>query len=198
MVNEWVMQETGKTHELLSRAFQLLLGLGDVPLLPGLGGMEPAADAQPLAAVLGLTDDDLLDGVEAVAGLDLEEDELVPDGRDALRGDGERLGEALGAGLDGVELERAAPLGLPALVVREGHVEDVGHAAGADHVVVVEEVAALAVADDGHVLLGARERAAAGDGAEEGTEGRGIDSITEFEEIGEQSDLIFCEIVQGG
>ena len=100
---------------------------GDVSLFTRLGSMEPTADAQPLSAVLGLTHDDLLDRVEATARLDLEEDELVPHGRDAPRGHGLWLGEALGAGLDGVELERAAPLGLPALVVREGHVEDVGH-----------------------------------------------------------------------
>lgn len=82
--------------------------------------------------------------------------------------------------------------------MRERHVEDVGDSTGADDVVVVEEVTAFLVGVDRHVLFYAGEGTAAGDGAEEGTECGGVECIAEFEEVGEEGDLFFREVVQRG
>ena len=152
--------------------------------------MKPPADAETLPPVVALADDDLLDRVEAAPGLHLEEHKLVPRGRNALGRDGLRLerGVDVGVGVggalaDGVELERAAPLFLPELVVRERHVEDVRDAPGADHVVVVEQVAALAVRVDRHVLFHAREGATARDGAQEIAELGRVERVAELDEV---------------
>lgn len=82
--------------------------------------------------------------------------------------------------------------------MRKRHVEDVGDATGADDVVVVEEVAALLVGVDGHVLLYAGEGTAASDGAEEGAEGGGVQRVAEFEEVGEEGELFLGEVVERG
>jgi hypothetical protein len=141
--------------------------LGDfalVTLFSWLSGMEPTTDAQTLPPVIALTDDDLLHRMKAASRLHLKEYELIPRRGHALNRDGFRFQNAVGALLDRVQLERAAPLFLPELVVREGHVKDVRDASGADDVVVVEQVAAFAVCVDRHVLFHAREWAAARDG----------------------------------
>lgn len=173
--------------------------------------MEPTTDAQPLQSVFTTTlvvDDDLLHRVKAPSGLHLEKHKLVPSRRDALArhgpglqrqrrrnaivggGGGGSAGAAAAAaaiGLsDRIELERAAPLLFPGSVVREGHVEDVRDASRADHVVVVEQMAAFAVRVDRHVLFHAREWAAARDGAQEIAKLDGIERIAELEEIREE------------
>lgn len=167
-----------------------------VTFLSGLSGMEPATDTQPLPTILRLAHDDLLDRVEAVSWLHLEKHELVPHGRDALARDRFGLGHTFRARPDRVQLERAAPLALPTLVVRERHVEDVRDAAGPDDVVVVEQMAALAVADDGHVLLRARERAAAGDRAQEGAKHGRVERIAQREQRRQERDLLQVEEVE--
>jgi len=177
--------------------------------------MEPTTDAQPFQSVFTLVDDDLLHRVKAPSGLHFEKHKLVPSWRDALARHGHGLqrqqrrnaiigrggrggrGSAAGAAAaavaaattdlsDRVELERAAPLLFPGSVVREGHVEDVRDASRADHVVVVEQVAALAVRVDRHVLFHAREWAAARDGAQEIAKLDGIERIAELEEVREE------------
>lgn len=131
------------SHQLLARALDFRRRLGDVSLLSLLRCVEPSRDAQPVATVLAFSaHDDFFDRMEAAAWLDLEEDELVPAGRDRLGGDWLGLELAVRVFLHGVQLERATPLGLPQLIVGEGHVENVRHATRADHVVVVQEVAA--------------------------------------------------------
>ena len=145
--------------------------------------MEPTTDTQTLPPVVALADDNLLHRMKAPSRLHLEKHKLVPNRRDALSRDRLGLQHAAGALLDGVQLERAAPLPLPELVVRQGHVEDVRDAARADHVVVVEQVAALAVRVDRHVLLHAREWAAARDGAQEVAELGRVERIAELDEV---------------
>ena len=115
--------------------------------------MEPTTDAQTLAPALVLTTDhNLLNRVEAPSGLHLEKYELVPHRRDALRRDRLGLQHAVGGALpDGVQLERTTPIPLPEAVVGQRHVEDVRHASGADDVVVIEQMAALAIGIDRHV-----------------------------------------------
>lgn len=156
--------------------------------------MEPTTDAQPLPAVIALSDDDLLHRVEAAPRLHLEEHELVPRRGDAPSRDGLRLQNAIGALPDGVELERAAPLPLPELVVRERHVEDVRDASRADDVVVVEQVAALAVRVDRHVPFHAREGAAAGDGTQKVSKLGGVERVAELFEVREERELLFAEV----
>jgi hypothetical protein len=119
--------------------------LGLIAVLARLRRVEPARDAEALAAVLALADDDLLDGVEGAAGLDLEEDELVPARRDGLGGHRRGLRRAAWSVDHGVEFERAAPGRLPELEVGERHVEDVRYASRADDIVVVQQMAALFV-----------------------------------------------------
>lgn len=183
------------THELFARTGNRWGDVALVALFSRLSSMEPTADAQTLPPVLALADDDLLHRVKAAAGLHLEKDKLVPRRRDALGRDGLRLEHArLRALPDGVQLERAAPLALPEPVVRQRQVEDVRDAARADDVVVVEQVAALAVGVDGHVLLRAREGAAARDGAQEIAELGRVEGIAELHEVREERDLLFCEI----
>ncbi|EGY18454.1 uncharacterized protein VDAG_08788 [Verticillium dahliae VdLs.17] len=147
---------------------ELGLGAGHVAVLAGLGDVEPAADGHADAAALarelggrgGVVD--LLDVVEGLARLDGEEGQLVPGGRDDLCAVGSgRLGDlAAGALLlvDGVEAQGAAPLGLPGHV-GVGEIEDVADLAGADDVVVAEQVAAGRVDVDGHVGLAAAQGA---------------------------------------
>jgi len=93
------------THKLLARTrkgrFGRTLTLF-VTVFSRLGGMEPAADAQTLPAVLALADDDLLHRVEAPAGLHLEKYELVPSWWDAFGGDGLGLQRAVHALPDGI------------------------------------------------------------------------------------------------
>lgn len=151
--------------------------------------MEPPADAQPLPPVLSLTHNDLFNRMETSPRLHLKEDKLVPTWRYALARNGLWLWDTIWAVARGVELERAAPLALPAHVVRERHVENVRDAARADDVVVVEQVARLGVRGDGHVLLGARERPAAGDGAEERAEARAVERVAQREEVREEGAL---------
>ena len=160
--------------------------------------MEPTADAQTLPPVLVLADHDLLHRVKAPAGLHLKKHKLVPRRWDALGRDGLGLEHSACALLDGVQLERAAPRALPGPVVWQGHVEDVRDAARADHVVVVEQVAAFAVGVDGHVLLHAREGAAARDGAQEIAEPGRVERIAEAYEVREERDLLFGEIRKRG
>lgn len=168
-----------------------------VTLFSRLRGMEPTTDAQPLPPVIALSDDDLLDRVEAAPRLHLEEYELVPRRGDAPSRDGLRLQDAVGALPDGVQLERAAPLPLPELVVRERHVEDVRDASRADDVVVVEQVAALAVRVDRHVPFHAREWAAARDGAQQVAKLGRIERVAELYEVREERELLFSEIRKG-
>ena len=184
------------THELFARTRDGGDNFVFVALFARLSSMEPTADAQTLPPVLALADDDLLHRVKAPARLHLKKHKLVPRRRDAPGRD--RLGLEHGAGalLDGVQLERAAPRALPGPVVRQRHVEDVRDAARADHVVVVEQVAALAVRVDGHVLLHARERAAARHGAQELAELGRVECIAEPNEVREERDLLFGEIRQ--
>lgn len=149
--------------------------------------MKPPADAQPLPPILSLSHHHLFDRMKAPPGLHLEKDELVPARRDRLAR--ARLGLQpspllLRCGARLVQLERASPLGLPRLLVREGHVEDVRDPPGADHVVVVEQVASVPVGVHGHVLLGPGERPAAGDAPHKGPEGRRVERIPEREQGG--------------
>ena len=184
-----------RTHELFARTRKVLGNLTLVTLFSRLGSMKPTADAQTLRPVFTLAADDLLHRVKAPPGLHLEKHKLVPRRRDALARDGLRLqrpNAIVGAGRaaaaiitatlspDRVELERAAPLLFPGSVGRERHVEDVRDASGADDVVVVEQVAALAVRVDRHVLFHAREWAAARDGAQEIAELDGVERIAEL------------------
>ena len=153
--------------------------------------MEPTTDAQPCATLF--VHNDFLDRMETLPRLYLEEDELVParwnqpDRCDFWLGDVSALSY-------GIELQCPAVLCKPRFVVREGHVEDVGYSTRADHVVVIEEVAPLSVRIDRHILLGARERTTARDGLKKGTEARGIEGITEGEEVREKSALFVGEI----
>jgi hypothetical protein len=160
------------THELFARARDggLNVLFVVVTLFARLGGVEPAADAQTLPPVLALTNNDLLHRMKTPSRLHLEKHKLIPSRWDALCRDGLGLRHAVRVLHDGVQLERAAPLPLPELVVRQGHVEDVRDASRADDIVVVEQVAALAVGVDRHVLLHARQWSAARDGAQESTE----------------------------
>ena len=188
--NDWF------THQLLARTRN---GRGGLTLIlvtvfSRLGGMEPAADAQTLPSVLALADDDLLHRVEAPARLHLEKYELVPSRWDALGGDGLGLQRTVRALPDGVQLERTAPLLLPELVVWQRHVQYVRHASRANNVVVVEQVAALAVGVDGHVLFHAREWTAASHFAQEITEFLRIQRIAELDEVWKKCNLLFCEV----
>ena len=167
--------------------------------------MEPTTDAQTLRSVFTLAgDDDLLHGVKAPPRLHLEKHKLIPRRWDALARDGLRLQHNVGGSSasgaaaaavvvvvtvtvaaaialsDRVELERTAPLLFPESVGRERHVEDVRYASRADDIVVIEQVAALAVRVDRHVLFRAREWATARDGAQEIAELDGIERITEL------------------
>jgi hypothetical protein len=81
--------------------------------------------------------------------------------------------------------------------MREGHVEYVRDAPGANDVVVVEEVAACGVGVDGHVLFCAGERPTACDSAEERAEGGGVERVTESEEVGKEGDFVGREVVEG-
>jgi hypothetical protein len=171
-----------------------------VTLLSLLGGMEPSTDGQPLPTVLAIaTDDNLLHAMKAATRLDLEEHELVPRRRHRFVRHAERFGWAAVTLLlpMSVQLERAAPLGLPELEAREGHVEDVGEATGADEVVVGEEVAAAGVRRDGHVLVLAWEGPTARHGAQEGPEGGGVEGVAELEERGEEGELGGGEVGEG-
>ena len=156
--------------------------------------MEPAANAQTLPAVLAFADDDLFHRMEAPAGLHLEKYELIPSRWNALGGDGLGLERSVGALPDGVQLECAAPLLLPELVVRQRHVQDVRHATRTNNVVVVQQVTALPVRIDGHVLFHAREWTAASHLAQEITEFLRIQRITELNEVWKQRDLLFGKI----
>jgi len=207
-----------RTHELFARTGKVLGDLALVALFSRLGGMKPTADAQTLRSVfalaLALADDDLLHRVETPPGLHLEKHKLVPRRRDALARDGLRLqrhnatvagSSAAAAAIitmalssaNRVELERAAPLLFPRSVGRERHVEDVRDASRADDVVVVEQVAALAVRVDRHVLFHAREWAAARDAAQEIAELDGIERIAELQDVREERQLLFTEVGKG-
>jgi len=111
--------------------------------------MEPATDTQP--CMPHLVDDTFFDRMEFPPGLYLEGDELVPTRRDRLGG-GDFWPGDVPTVLYGIELECPAVLCAPWFVAWEGHVEDIGYPACADHVV-VEEVAARSVRIDRHVLL---------------------------------------------
>ena len=141
------------TYELFARARGGLDDLSVVALFSRLSGVEPAADAQTLPPVFVLADDDFLYRMKAASRLHLEKHKLVPGRRNALGWNGLGLQHAMCVLADGVQLERAAPLPLPEPAVWQRHVEDVRDAARADDVVVVEQVAALAVRVDRHVLL---------------------------------------------
>ena len=210
-----------RTHELFARTGKVLGDLALVALFSRLGGMKPTADAQTLRSVFALAlalalapaDDDLLHRVETPPGLHLEKHKLVPHRRDALARDGLRLrrhdatvarSSAAAAAIivalssaDRVELERAAPLPFPRSVGRERHVEDVRDASRADDVVVVEQVAALAIRVDCHVLFHAREWAAARDGAQEIAELDRIERIAELQDVREERQLLFAEVGKG-
>lgn len=183
---------------MLTRAYAFLRGgriLGNVPIFSRLRGVEPATDAQPCVALL--VDDDFLDRMETLPGLYLKEDKLVParwdclDRRDFWLGNVPVLSH-------GIEFECPSVLCAPWFVTREGHVEDIGYSARADHVVVVEEVTATGVRIDRHVLLRARERTAPCDGSKKGTEARGVEGITEGEEAREERALVVGEVGEGG
>lgn len=150
--------------------------------------MEPTADAQALPPVLALSNDHLLHRMKAPSGLHFEQHELVPHRRNALGRHWPRLRLQHAFGrpfpfLDGVQLERAAPLALPELVVRQGHVEDVGHASRTDDIVVVEQVAAFAVCVDGHVPFYAREWTTTRNGAQEIAKLGRVEGIAELYEV---------------
>lgn len=202
MPNSHRMNETMKdgatndwTYKLFPRTLELSLALlRFIPILAKLRRMKPPTDAQPLPPILALSNDHLLDRMETLPRLDLKKYELIPARRDAFRRDRLGLWGAVWPGLDRVQLQRTAPLFLPSLVVRERHVQDVRDAPRADHVVVVEEMAAFGVGVDGHVLLGARERAAAGHVLEEGAECKGVEGIAKGEEVGEEGDLGFGQV----
>jgi hypothetical protein len=179
---------------LFARTRKGLDGFTLVTIFSRLSSVEPTTDAQALPPVLAFADDDLLHRVEAPPGLHLEKYELVPRRRDALGRRGLGLERTVGALPDGVQLERAAPLLLPEPVVRQGHVEYVRDAPRADDVVVVEQVAALAVRVDGHVLLRAREGAAARHCAQEGAELGGIERVAQLYEVREEGHLLFREV----
>lgn len=141
-----------------------------VTLFSWLSGMEPTTDAQALPPVLALAYNDLLHRMKTPSGLHLKKYELVPRRRDALGRHGLWFQHATLDTipfLDGVQLERATPLPLPELVIRQRHVEDVGHASRADNVVVVEQVAAFTVRVDRHVSFYPREWTATRNGAQE-------------------------------
>jgi hypothetical protein len=78
--------------------------------------------------------------------------------------------------------------------VRQRHVQYVRHAPRADDVVVVEQVAALEVGVDGHVLFHAREWTAASHLAQNITEFLRIKCIAELNEAWKERDLFFCEV----
>ena len=160
--------------------------------------MEPSTNTQPLSPVLCLTHNDLLDRMKTLPRLNLEEDKLIPARRYTLAGYTLGLREIIPPRASRVQLKRAAPIGLPPLVMREGHVKDVRDAAGADDVVVVEEVTAFGVCVHGHVLLRARERTAACHGPHEGAELGRVERVAEGEEVGEERDLVFGEVVERG
>lgn len=158
--------------------------------------MEPSTDAQP--GIAFVFDDDLLNGMKALSGLHLEEDELVPTRGDSHRRHRFGLRDAVLIHMDRIELESAAIFSLPLFVVGEGHVKDVGHTACTDDIVVVEEVTPLGIRIDGHVLLDAGERTAACDRPEEIAKLWGIERIAEGEEVGEQLELGVGEIGERG
>lgn len=160
--------------------------------------MEPPTNAQSLSPILPLANDNLLHRMKALPRLHLKENKLVPTRRYTLARDCLGLGIPLLTNLRWIQLKRAAPLCLPDLVVREGHVEDVGDATGADDVVVVEQVAAFGVVVHGHVLFAAGEGAAACDGLHEGAEFGGVEGVAQDEEVGEEVQLGFGEVGERG
>jgi hypothetical protein len=138
--------------------------------------------------------------METPPGLDLEENELIPAGRDAFCRHWKRFQFTLVIAVNGshwIQFQSAAPVLLPELIMRQGHVEDVRDTAGADHVVVIEKMTALCVRVDGHVLLRAGEGTTIGDGLEKITEGTRIEGIAEGEEIWQEGYLGRREIGQG-
>lgn len=157
--------------------------------------MKPATDAQPCMPLL--VDDDFFDRMETLPGLYLEEDELVPTRGDRLDGGDFWLGNVPTLSY-GIKLERPAVIFAPWFVAWEGHVKDIRYSACADHVVVVEEVAATGVRIDRHVLLRAREWSTTRDGLKKGTEARGVKGIAEGEEAWEERALVVGEVGKGG
>ena len=140
---------TGKTrretYELLTRTCAFLRGnrlFGDVPVLARLRSVEPATDAQ--SCVRFFVYDDFLDRMEALPGLYLKEDELVPAWWDRFDRRDLRLGDVL-ARSHGIKLERPTVLCAPWFVARKGHVQDIGYPARTDYIVVVEEVATTGI-----------------------------------------------------
>jgi hypothetical protein len=139
------------TYQLLSRALDLTVRFFFIALLALLRSMKPAGNGQPFSSVA--TGYDFFNRMKTFSGLHLEEDELVPAGRNAHHRLGFRFGSTAGVCLDRVELEGASPFFLPGLIVGERHIEDVRHTSRANHIVMIEKMAAPLVRVDGHVLL---------------------------------------------
>ena len=83
--------------------------------------------------------------MKAPPRLDFEKDELIPAGSNPFARDWFWF---ISAFLNRVELESTTPIALPDLVVWEGHVQDIGHATGADDIVVVQKVTSLGIRID--------------------------------------------------
>jgi hypothetical protein len=113
-------QKEGPTYELFASTLHLyLLILIFVSGLTRLGGMEPTADAQPLAPFWTFLHHNLFHGMVTPPGLHFEEDELVPAGGYGFGGGGLRFGCTFN---DWVQLQRASVLWVPRLPVWQGHV----------------------------------------------------------------------------
>jgi hypothetical protein len=192
--SETAMTTGAETYELFASAHHLhILVLLHVSRFTGLSGVEPTADAQPLAPFGALVHNDLFHGVVAPSRLHFEEDELVPTGRYGPRRCRLRLGRTLD---DGVQLEGASVLGLPRLTVRQGHVQDVGNPAGANDIIVIEQITPLVVSVHGHVLLRAGDGPAPGHGAQEGSKPIRVQGVAEGEQAREEGDLILGEVIE--
>ena len=155
--------------------------------------MEPTADTQPLAPFRAFVHHDLFHRVVTPSRLHLKEDELVPTRRYGLGWHRLRLSRTLD---NRVQLQGASVLGLPRLTIRQGHVQNVGNSAGANDVVVIEQVTSLLVSVHGHVLFRAREGPASGHGPHKGSKPVGIQGIAKGKEAWEERDLVLGEVVE--
>ena len=156
--------------------------------------MEPAAETQPLVPFGPLVHHHFFDRMVAPPRLDLEEDELVPAGRNGFTGDRLRVGCVFN---DRIQLQSASIFWFPRFPVRQRHIQDEGNSTGPDDVVVIEQVAAFLVGVHGHVLLGAGDGAASCDILQEAAELVRVQGVAEGKEVGQKGDLFVCEVVEG-
>lgn len=187
--------EEEPTYELFASAHHLhTLVLLHIFRFTRLSSMEPTTDTQPLAPFRALVHNDLFHGVVTPSRLDFKEDKLVPAGWHGPGWCRLRLSRTLD---NRVQLEGASILGLPRFTIRQGHVQDVGNPAGANDVVVIEQITPLLVGVHGHVLFRARDGPASGHGTHKGPKLIRIQGVAKGKEVREESDLIFGEVIEG-